>query len=945
MSSERVMQHSGQRSSTSAGAVRHMPGELGRRHTESSRSSIRRAGWSLQTSSCSPRPPTCSETKTNGFAVSSALISSTWRPARSQVPCAARSGSGRASRSGVMSAARRVGPGARQRLFEQGKEDSVERGYMLFPLVLQHEAAGDFAAASDVLGEAARIGQRFGNADLFALAVHLQGQYLIALGRVREGFGLLDEAMVAVTTGQLSPIPTGLVYCGVIDACQRAYELRRAREWTAALTRWCAEQPDLMSFTGRCRVHRAEILQLDGAWGDALEEARSAGGRAGMTQAAHGEALYRQGEIHRLQGEFARAEEAYRDASRSGREPQPGLALLRLAQGDENAAAATIRRVLGEAAEPLRRAGLLPAYVEIMLSSDQLEDARSACRELEELAHDQPGGMLGALSSHARAAVALADGDAWDALGAAREAFDEWQAVGAPYETARARVLIALACRALGDTDTEEMELDAARLALRELGAAPDLERVEQLARPVRAASSGWADAARGRGAPSGRLGQNESGDRRRARDQREDGRPSRQQHLHQAARLLTVGGHRVRLPARARLATYTEIPIRSARRFGCFARSGGLGRCLPSGAMTTERFETVIVGGGQAGLAVGYHLARRKRQFVILDAAERVGDSWRKRWDSLHVFTPARYSGLPGMPFPGRGFSYPGKDEVADYLEAYAARFDLPVRTGVEVDEISRNGSGYVLAADGRRFEADSVVIASGAYHDLRVPAFASELDPGIVQLGSTEYRNPSQLREGGVLVVGAANSGAEIALEVARAHPTWLSGPHPGNEPFRAGSAIDKLALPLFWFFISHVATVKTPIGRKVQPMVKKGLPLARVRPKDLEAAGIERVPRTVGAREGRPELEDGRLLDVANVIWCTGFRADFGWIALPVFDEDGEPVQDRGVVVPSPGLYFVGRPFLYGFTSSLIGGVGRDAEHIAKHIASGQNGRSSQ
>ena len=360
---------------------------------------------------------------------------------------------------------------------------------------------------------------------------------------------------------------------------------------------------------------------------------------------------------------------------------------------------------------------------------------------------------------------------------------------------------------------------------------------------------------------------------------------------------------------------------------------------------MTTERFETVIVGGGQAGLAVGYHLARRKRQFVILDAAERVGDSWRRRWDSLHVFTPARYSGLPGRSFPGRGFSYPGKDDVADYLEDYAASFDLPVRTGVKVEAISKNGNGYLLAAEGRRFEADSVVIASGAYHGLRVPAFASELDPDIVQLGSTEYRNPSQLREGGVLVVGAANSGAEIALEVARAHPTWLSGPHPGNEPFRAGSAIDKLALPLFWFFISHVATVRTPIGRKVQPMVKKGLPLARVRPKDLEAAGIERVPRTVGAREGRPELEDGRLLDVANVIWCTGFRADFSWIALPVFDEDGEPVQDRGVVGASPGLYFVGRPFLYGFTSSLIGGVGRDAEHIAKHIASGQNGRSSQ
>jgi putative flavoprotein involved in K+ transport len=352
---------------------------------------------------------------------------------------------------------------------------------------------------------------------------------------------------------------------------------------------------------------------------------------------------------------------------------------------------------------------------------------------------------------------------------------------------------------------------------------------------------------------------------------------------------------------------------------------------------VTTERFQTVVIGGGQAGLSVGYHLARQQRQFVILDADERVGDSWRSRWDSLRVYTPARYSGLPGRPFPGPGFSYPGKDDVADYLEAYAAHFDLPLRTGVKVDSLSRNGDAFVLSAGERRIEADTVVVASGAYRGSKVPAFAAELDPGIVQLDSTEYRNPSQLREGGVLVVGAGNSGAEIALETARAHPTWLSGRHPGSEPTRAGSFLDRLFMPLFWFLISHVVTVRTPIGRKVQPKVKAGTPLARVRPKDIEAAGVERVPRTVGAQEGRPALEDGRVLDVANVIWCTGFRADFGWIALPVFGADGEPVHDRGVVEAEPGLYFVGRPFLYGFTSSLIGGVGRDAEHVVRHIAS--------
>jgi putative flavoprotein involved in K+ transport len=355
---------------------------------------------------------------------------------------------------------------------------------------------------------------------------------------------------------------------------------------------------------------------------------------------------------------------------------------------------------------------------------------------------------------------------------------------------------------------------------------------------------------------------------------------------------------------------------------------------------MTAEQFDTVIVGGGQAGLSVGYHLARRNQQFVILDAAERVGDSWRERWDSLRVYTPARYSGLPGRPFPGPGFSYPGKDEVADYLEAYAAQFDLPLRAGVRVERISRNGSRFVLVSRDRRFEAENVVVASGAYHGLRVPPFAADLDPRILQLDSTAYQNPSQLRDGGVLVVGAGNSGAEIALEASSTHQTWLSGRHPGSEPTSAGSVPDRMLMPVFWWLLTHVVTVRTPIGRKVQPKVKEGTPLARVRPGDLEAAGVERVARIVGARDGRPALEDGRVLEVANVIWCTGFRADFGWIALPVFGDDGEPIHDRGVVPGAPGLYFVGRPFLYGFTSSLIGGVGRDAEHIAKHIASDES-----
>jgi putative flavoprotein involved in K+ transport len=353
-----------------------------------------------------------------------------------------------------------------------------------------------------------------------------------------------------------------------------------------------------------------------------------------------------------------------------------------------------------------------------------------------------------------------------------------------------------------------------------------------------------------------------------------------------------------------------------------------------------SEYFETVIIGGGQAGLATGYHLAKRDLPFVILDANQRIGDSWRKRWDSLRLFTPARYSGLPGMPFPAPRASYPTKDGVADYFEAYAARFELPVQTGIRVDGLSRKGFRYVLAAGGQRFETANVMVASGTYQAQRVPAFAAQLNPSILQLESTEYQDPSQLREGGVLVVGAGNSGAEIAHEVSRTHPTWLSGRDTGHIPIRTGTGWDRLLTPPFWFFASPVLTTRTPIGRKVRPKALTiAAPLERVRPKELAAAGIERVPRTAGVRDGFPTLEDGRVMEVSNVIWCTGFQPDFGWIDLPVFGESGEPMHERGVVESEPGLYFVGRFFQFAFTSSLIGGVGRDAEHIAQHLASRQ------
>ncbi len=348
--------------------------------------------------------------------------------------------------------------------------------------------------------------------------------------------------------------------------------------------------------------------------------------------------------------------------------------------------------------------------------------------------------------------------------------------------------------------------------------------------------------------------------------------------------------------------------------------------------------FETVIIGAGQAGLAVGYHLATARRSFVILDANERIGDSWRHRWDSLRVFTPARYDALPGWSFPAPGWSYPTKDEVADYLESYAARFRLPVRTGVRIDGVSRENGGYVVTSGLNQYFADNVVVATGGYQAPRIPAFAAELDPAIAQLHSTRYRNPSQLRDGSVLVVGAGNSGAEIALESAAHRRTWLAGRDTGQEPIGAGAALDRLLTPPFWFMLSHVLTMRTPLGRKVERQLSnQGLPLARVRRKDLSRAGVERVPRITGVRDGLPLHADGRTLDVTTVVWCTGFVPDYSWIRLPVLAPDGRPAHDRGLVRSEPGLYFVGLFFQSAGTSSLIGGVGRDAQRVARHLTS--------
>jgi putative flavoprotein involved in K+ transport len=358
---------------------------------------------------------------------------------------------------------------------------------------------------------------------------------------------------------------------------------------------------------------------------------------------------------------------------------------------------------------------------------------------------------------------------------------------------------------------------------------------------------------------------------------------------------------------------------------------------------MNRTQVETLVIGGGQAGLAVGYHLQGRRLPFLIVDENTRVGDVWRNRWDSLRLFTPARYDRLPGMPFPAPSSVYPMKDEVADYLEAYAHRFALPVRTEVKVDRLSAAGDRFeaLYDDDAEVLSARRVVVATGAYYHPRLPAFATALDADIFQLHSSGYRNRAQLREGGVLVVGAGNSGAEIAMELSRHHQIWLSGPDTGQEPTRAGSIPDRLFTPIMWLMATRL-TVKSPLGRKFRDHFldpPRGIPLGRVRRKDIAAAGIERVGRTTGVRDGYPLLEDGRIVKTSNVIWCTGYTPDYRWIDLALPTRHGFPIHNRGIVESVPGLYFIGQLFLYSLSSALLGGVGRDAEYIVDHIAAKQ------
>lgn len=348
------------------------------------------------------------------------------------------------------------------------------------------------------------------------------------------------------------------------------------------------------------------------------------------------------------------------------------------------------------------------------------------------------------------------------------------------------------------------------------------------------------------------------------------------------------------------------------------------------------HRFDTVVVGGGQAGLAIGYYLKRQGRDFVILDAGTHIGDAWRNRWDSLRLFTPAAFNALPGFPFPAAPASYPTKDAMADYLEVYAKTFALPVRLGQHVESLSQQDDAYLLQVGGACYQADHVVVASGPYHTPYIPEFAPQLSPSIQQLHSRDYRNPKQLAGGDVLVVGAGNSGAEIAMDLAATRRVCLSGRDTGLVPAYPAGPFGLLLARPFWGLLGLI-NADTPFGQRAKAFDRsRGTPVVRLKPADLARVGVTRISRVEGVTEGKPVLADGSVMDVDSVLWATGFKPDFSWVQLPVFGEDGYPQHHRGVVSAAPGLCFVGLPFQHTFLSAVVGGVGKDARYVAEHLA---------
>lgn len=373
-------------------------------------------------------------------------------------------------------------------------------------------------------------------------------------------------------------------------------------------------------------------------------------------------------------------------------------------------------------------------------------------------------------------------------------------------------------------------------------------------------------------------------------------------------------------------------VPPDAATAFDSYRRS-----------MSTQHIETLIIGAGQAGLATGQQLQQRGgRPFLIVDGNDRIGDNWRQQWDSLRLYSPARYDGLPGLAFPGKPGHYPGKDEVADYLEQYALHFDLPVRMSTRVDrlEAAEGPQGRFRAVIGLdSLTCDNVVVATGTFGRTPfVPPFAADLDPGIQQLHSSAYRRAAQVAPGKVLVVGGSHSGMDVAHELAASHEVVLCGRRCGEVPITLESRRGLASLRVIMFVFQHVLTRRTSVGRRKMDEVRRhGGPSLRVKQRDLDARHVERITeRVTGVSGGRPLLADGRVVDATAIVWCTGFRQAFAWIDVPVFQDDGWPEEYRGVVEGAPGLYFCGLSFQYAFSSMLILGAGRDARYVAKQIA---------
>jgi putative flavoprotein involved in K+ transport len=344
------------------------------------------------------------------------------------------------------------------------------------------------------------------------------------------------------------------------------------------------------------------------------------------------------------------------------------------------------------------------------------------------------------------------------------------------------------------------------------------------------------------------------------------------------------------------------------------------------------QKWGTIVIGAGQAGLAAGYYLNQFRKDFLILDGGKYLGDSWRNRWDSLQLFTPAQYDSLPGFSFPAKRGSYPTKSEMADYLEKYAQKYALPVRLNTRVTSLRRTSSGYEIETSTGKLQAEHIIVATGTNPDPYIPDFAKDLDEDIFQIHSSLYKNPGSLPFPDTLVVGAGTSGVEIAIELSASRPTIISGhptPHIPDPLFRYAGG-------LYWWFINHILTIRTPIGRKVKgKIIGGGGPLIRISFKDLLAAGVKSYPRLIGVQNGQPQVQDGHVLPVSSIVWATGFKPDFSWIHLDITDETGWPRQNRGISEKYKNLYFVGMLFQYGLTSGLVGGVGRDAAFIVDHL----------